>query len=352
MYKLNQFGIFLLLAVLLYASCKNNGKNDASSTKAEALDTSLKIEAYIVRPTTLTAYIEAAGSLLPYEETEVRSEINGRVTGLYVREGSYVQKGSLLVKLFDSDLQAQLKKLQVQLKMAEKTVERQKELLKISGISEQEVDLSELQVSNLMADIQLVKVNIGRTVVKAPFSGRLGLKQISNGAYITPATLITTLRQTNQLKLGFNVPEMYSARLQSGQTVQFKLANSPKLYNAVISATEAAVEENTRNLAVRAIVTTSGKELLPGEFAKVSIAMGGNNETIQIPTQSVVPIGRKKQVFILKSGKASAVDIITGVRDSSRVEVLSGLQYGDTVLTTGLLFVKQGSEITVSKISE
>jgi membrane fusion protein (multidrug efflux system) len=160
------------------------------------------------------------------------------------------------------------------------------------------------------------------------------------------------LRQTNQLKLGFNVPEMYSARLQSGQTVQFKLANSPKLYNAVISATEAAVEENTRNLAVRAIVTTSGKELLPGEFAKVSIAMGGNNETIQIPTQSVVPIGRKKQVFILKSGKASAVDIITGVRDSSRVEVLSGLQYGDTVLTTGLLFVKQGSEITVSKISE
>jgi membrane fusion protein, multidrug efflux system len=342
------------LCCLLFslAACNNKKVKDAPPPSGTATSVPpIRVEAYVVKPSSLTTTIESAGSLLPFEETEIRSEISGRVVGLYLKEGSYVNKGTLLVKLFDGDLQAQLKKLQVQLKIAEKTVERQRELLTISGISQQEVDLSELQVNNLKADIELVKVNISRTQIRAPFSGKLGLKSISTGAYITPTNVVSSLSQVNQLKLAFNIPEMYSAQVHPGQTVQFSLAGSSKNYLATISATEGTVEESTRNLAIRAVVKADRSNLVPGEFAKVKIVLGENSNAIMIPTQSIVPQGRIKQVFAFKDGKAYPIEITTGTRDSSNVEVLSGLKYGDTIVTSGLLFIKPGSAIAVSKVN-
>lgn len=346
-----KLGLLCLFIFTAMPACKDKKEKDNSPSQTGNNNQPIRTEAYVVKPTNLTATIEAAGSLLPFEETEIRSEISGRVVGLYLHEGHYVSRGTLLVKLFDGDLQAQLKKLQVQLKIAEKTVERQQELLKISGISQQEVDLSELQVNNLKADIELVRVNISRTQIRAPFSGKMGLKKISNGAYITPALVLSTLRQVNQLKLSFNIPEMYSAQVHQGQTVQFSLAGATKNYFATISATETAVEENTRNLSVRAVVKSADNTLVPGEFAKVKIVLGENSNAIMIPTQSIVPQGRIKQIFTLKDGKATPVEIITGTRDSSNVEVLSGLKYGDTVITSGLLFVRPGSTVTLSKVN-
>jgi membrane fusion protein, multidrug efflux system len=343
---------WLFCLLFSFAACNNKKAKDLPPQSGAATSVPpINIEAYVVKPSSLTSTIESAGSLLPFEETEIRSEISGRVVGLYLREGNYVSKGTLLVKLFDGDLQAQLKKLQVQLKIAEKTVERQRELLTISGISQQEVDLSELQANNLKADIELVKVNISRTQIRAPFSGKLGLKTISMGAYLTPSTAVSKLSQVNQLKLAFNIPEMYSAQVHPGQTVQFNLAGSSKNYFATISATEGTVEESTRNLAIRAIVKAGSSNLVPGEFAKVKIVLGENTKAIMIPTQSIVPQGRIKQVFTIKEGKAAPVEIITGTRDSSNVEVLSGLNYGDTILTSGLLFVKPGSAVRVSKVN-
>ena len=185
----------------LMFSCKEEKKNVAGRPRRNM---PLQAEAYIVRSTTLSENIEVPGTILPFEETQILAEIPGRVVKLNIPEGSFVQQGTLLVKLFDDDLQAQLKKLEVQLQIAEKTFERYKELLKISGISQQEVDLSELQVNNLKADIDLVKVNISKTEIRAPFSGRIGLKNVSLGAYISPAVLITTI---SQIKIRFS-PEL------------------------------------------------------------------------------------------------------------------------------------------------
>jgi len=157
----------------------------------------------------LAENLEVPGTLQPFEETEIRPEISGRLISLKIVEGGSVQKGALLAKLFDEDLQAQLNKLKVQLEIAQKTLERQRELLKIQGISQQEVDLSELQANNIKADMELVRVNISKTEIRAPYSGLLGLRNVSLGAYVTPTTLLTTLRQVNQLKLDFMVPEKY-----------------------------------------------------------------------------------------------------------------------------------------------
>ena len=215
-----------------------------------------------MKPSSISEKLEVTGNILPFESTEIKPEISGRVVYLNIKEGAMVSKGQLLVKLFDGDLQAQLKKLLVQLQIAEKTEERQRELLKISGISQQDYDLSVLQLNNIKADIELTRVNIAKTEIRAPYAGKLGLKNISPGAYISPTNILTTISQVNQLKIEFSIPEKYSSQIRNGMEVNFTMEGSPEIYKAAISATESSVEQNTRNLKIRALV--KGKRQIPG----------------------------------------------------------------------------------------
>lgn len=338
--------------LLLLTACGGNDKNDntQSNPGSPAKQPPIPVEVMIVSEQKLSTNIEAPGSLMAYESTEIHPEISGRLVNLNVREGAYVTKGTLLAKLYDGDLQAQLRKLQVQLKIAEQTENRQAQLLKIQGISQQDYDLSLLQVHNIHADIEIINATISKTAIRAPFSGKLGLKNISPGAFITPATIITIISQVNQLKLQFSVPEKYSSQIKTGQYINFYIDGSAKTYQANVSATEVSIEENTRSLSVRAIVKSQDPFLIPGAFTKVKIEMSKNEQAIMIPTESIVPLGRKKQIFQFKSGKAMVTEITTGIRDSSNIQILSGLNSGDTVITTGLLFLKPGSDVKILKI--
>ncbi len=310
----------------------------------------LQAEGFIVKTKILSENIEVPGTILPFETTEIRPEISGRIVALNIPEGHIVQKGTLLVKLFDGDLQAQLKKLEVQLSIAQKTLERQKALLEISGISRQEYDLSELQANNLNADIELVKVNIEKTKIVAPYTGKMGLRNISLGAYVTPTNILTTISQVNDLKLEFTVPEKYSENMTKGKAVQFSVNESDKKYNAVITATESTIEANTRSLRVRAVVKGTRAELVAGGFAKVALQPGkGNQESLIIPTQAVIPEARNKKVIVYREGKPEFKVVTTGIRDSSYVQVLDGLNAGDTVITTALLAIRPESKVTLTK---
>ena len=201
---MKKFSLSLALMLALSA-CEE--KKDTKKPQDASKSGPVSVEAIVIKATTVSESIEVAGNILPYELTEIRPEISGRVIQLNFKEGSTVAKDVLLLKLFDGDLQAQLKKLKVQLQIAEKTEERQKELLKISGISQQDYDLSLLQVNNIKADIELTMVNIGKTEIRAPYAGRMGLRNISLGAYITPANILTTLSQVNMKKISFSIPE-------------------------------------------------------------------------------------------------------------------------------------------------
>lgn len=344
--------VSIIVLSSIIVSCKNEKKQNAPANNRAAGggNRPVQAEAFIVRTRPLSESLEVPGTLLPYEETEIRPEISGRVVSLNIPEGSFVQKGTLLVKLFDEDLQAELKKLQVQLQIAEKTAERQKELLKISGISQQEYDLSELQVSNLKADIDLTKVSISKTEIRAPFAGRIGLKSISNGAYVTPTTLITSISQVNQLKLEFTVPEKYSKDMMRGRKVNFTVAGSDQTFTASVLATESLIEANTRTLRIRAVVQGKHQLLVPGAFAKVLLTFGKNNESLVVPSQSVIPQARNKRVIVYQGGKANFAVVTTGIRDSSFVQILDGLKEGDTVLTTALLAVRPESQIKLIKV--
>ena len=342
--------VFSFVLSFILISCKSEKKDNAAAAAPGRADKSVQAEAFVVRTKPLSENLEIPGTLLPFEETEIRPEISGRVVWLNIPEGSFVQKGTLLVKLFDNDLQAQLKKLQVQLQIAQKTAERQKELLKINGISQQEYDLSELQVSNLNADIELTQVSISKTEIRAPFAGRIGLKNISNGAYVTPTTLLTTISQVSQLKMEFSVPEKYSEYMRKGRTVNFSVAGSDKNFTASVLATESNIEANTRTLKVRTVVQGQHNLLVPGAFAKVSLQLGKNDHSLIVPSQSVIPEARNKKVIVYKGGIASFAVVTTGIRDSSYVQVLDGVQEGDTVLTTALLAVRPDSKIKLTKV--
>lgn len=344
----NFFSVLILVTSLV--SCGSDKKKTPAAL-TQAAQPPLEVEAMVVKPSSIEEMVEISGTILANESTEIRPEISGRIVQLNLREGVIVPKGSLLVKIYDGDLQAQLKKLQVQLQIAQKTEDRQKELLAIGGIAQQDYDLSLLQVSNIKADIELTQVSISKTEIRAPYTGRLGLKNISPGAYISPSTLLTTITEVKQMKIEFSVPEKYSTQIRNGMSVIFTLEGSGKTYKANVLAKESYVDEATRNLKIRAVVQNPDEFMVPGTFAKVNMILGRNDNALLVPNNAVVPQARNKQVAVYRGGLAVMTNITTGVRDSSRIQVITGLNAGDTVITSGLLFVKNDSKIKLSKIN-
>ncbi len=343
--------LFLLLSLTTFIFCKGTKNNPSSPSASAAPPPALSVEAMVAGTQSLSANIEVPGTILAFETTEIHPEVSGRLVSLNVREGGNVSQGALLAKLYDGDLQAQIRKIDVQLKIAEQTEKRQAELLKIQGISQQEYDLSLLQVHNFKADKDIIRESIRKTEIRAPFSGKLGLKNVSPGAYVIPSTVITSISQVNKLKVQFNVPERYGSQLKNGLPVSFSVDGSSTTYIAHIIATEVQIDENTRSLAVRATINHQDKLLIPGTFAKVKIVLGENANALLVPNNAILPIGRKKQIYIYKGGKAMATDITTGVRDSTNIQVVSGLNVGDTVIISGILFLRPGIDVKISKLN-
>lgn len=309
-----------------------------------------RVDGFVVQTETLSESIEIPGTLVADDETEIHPEVSGRITGLYIREGAYVGKGAVLAKLYDGDLQAQKRKLEVQMKIAQQTENRHEQLVKIGGISKQDYELTALQVSNLRADLDIINTAIAKTVVRAPFSGKLGLKEISLGAYVTPQSVIASIQKTSELKLDFNVPEKYTSQIKRGQYVNFRVEGSERAYSAVVSATESGIEQATRSLMVRATVRGDATGLVPGNFAKVRLSFAPDDNALMVPTQAIIPQARGKKVVVYRNGTATFTEVVTGVRDSSMVQIVSGLNQGDTIVVTGLLSIKPDAKVTIKNI--
>lgn len=341
-----------LIIVLAFISCKQKKENTPPAGRQGGGSQVLSLEGLVASTKTINAQIEVPGTILANESTEIHPEVSGRVVHLNIKEGAFVSQGTLLAKLYDEDLQAQMKKLDVQLKIADQTEKRQSQLLKIQGISQQDYDLSLLQVHNLNADMDIVKTAIRKTEIRAPFSGKLGLKNISPGAYVTPTTIATTISQVSQLKLQFSIPEKYGAQLKNGQNIDFTIDGVQKKFIATIIATESGITENTRSLAVRALIKNKDESLLPGAFAKVKLALEKSEDAIMIPNSSVLPQGRAKFIYLYKAGKAKQTEITTGVRDSTNIQALTGISKGDTVITTGLLYLRPDVDVKLTKLAQ
>ena len=288
--------------------------------------------------------ISASGSTVANDHVEIRSEISGIITRLNIPEGSVVQKGFLIAKIKDDDILAQLKKIEIEEALAAQTETRHRKLLDINAISKEEYEISQSKVLTLKADKDLLKVQLARTEIRAPFSGKLSLRNISLGAYVTPANIITTLTQYNPIKIDFTTPERYMNEIKVGSTISFKTDGSGEVHTAKVTAIDPSIDANLRTLKVRALAPNPSNTLIPGMFVNV-MADIKRNQTIMIPTEAVIPMVEGMEVYVKRNGKAQLVKVETGYRDVSKVEILKGLSIGDTVITSGLVTLKVGDTV-------
>lgn len=350
--SLSQHKIFIpliLLSVASLAACKS--KQEKTTTNAKAgKGNNLVAEAYVTRNETFEHEYTASGSLLPNEEIEVHPEISGRVTSINFKEGAPVRKGQLLIQLYAADIQAQIQKLRAQRQLQVKNAQRGKELLNIGGISRQEYETTQTEISSIDADIAMAQAQMRATKILAPFDGVIGIRNISVGAVITPTTLITTIQQVNPLKIDFTVPSEYKDNLANGKNVLFTISDNLDTFSGKIKSIDPGANPNTRTIRVQATVPNPGNKFTAGSFARVIIPFESDNNAILIPSQAVIPTTREKKVAVIRNGKAEMLTVTLGVRTEDKVEIMQGLSAGDTVIITGLMQVKPGMDVKVSKL--
>jgi membrane fusion protein (multidrug efflux system) len=291
--------------------------------------------------------VEVNGSVAAKDFVELRPEINGRVVFLQIPEGKQVQAGTVLAKLNDADLQAQLEKIKVQLELATINEQRNLQLLKVKGINQSDYDISLQQVKSSKADLSYTQSLIDKTIIKAPFTGQLGLRQISLGAFINTTTTIATLQKTDHLNIDFTLPEIYGAYVKVGKRVKLEgISESKQKLTATIIAIEPQIIATTRNIKVRA--TLQGK-MSPGAYVKVYLSDNLQKPSILVPANVLIPESKNKQIVLVKNGVAHLVEVQTGYRSATSVEITKGVNVGDTVVVAGMLFVRDGNKIKIGK---
>jgi len=310
----------------------------------------LNVTAEVIKPRNLTDEIVVTGRLIPDEEVSLSFESSGKIISINFTEGAPVTKGQLLAKVNDGPLQAQLKKLESQLQLAQDRVYRQSALLEKDAVSKEAYEEAQTNLASLKADIDLMKANIAQTELRAPFDGIIGLRQVSEGAYASTGTVVATLTKITPLKIEFAVPERYTNSVKPGMNLTFNVEGELERLNAKIYATESKVDQATHTFPVRARYANPQGKLFPGRFTNIHLKTLEIAEAIAIPTESIVPEMGVDKVFLYKNGKAQPVAITKGIRNEARVQVLQGLSYGDTIITSGTMQLRTGLPVTLDEV--
>jgi len=335
----------VLIAGLLSVSCKKSSVQNNSMNRQRVP----VVEVLVVQPRPADEMADVVGTLLPAEEVELRPEVPGKITELNFSEGSFVRKGQLLVKLKDDDIEAQIKKTNLQLDMAEKDEFRKRKLLEIQGVSQEEYDAALQLVNTLRADRDLLKARIDQMRIYAPFDGRIGLRSVSPGAYVSPSNVIATLQQTNPMKLEFSVPERLASGVTVGKNVQFTVGDSKAVFSGRIYATEPGIDPSTRSLKARALVSNPEGKLMSGSFARINLLLEHFPEAFVIPAQALVPKLNGQMVYLVEKGRCISSDVDITMRTDSSVVVTRGLKTGDSLIISGLLQVRVNAPVNVMR---
>jgi len=311
----------------------------------------LSVDAIILKPSQLDNKLNVTGSVLPNESLELKSEVSGKITAIYFREGKSVRKGDLLFETNADEIEAQLEKQRYNRKLNEDNEFRQRKLLEKDAISQEEYDNALNRLNTAEADILLLETQLNKTRIRAPFDGVIGLRFVSEGAYISPSTVIATLYNISPAKIEFAVPGRYSTQITPGKKIRFTIESDLKTYEGAVYAIEPRIDPDTRTLKIRALADNRSGVLLPGQFIKVELILESMSNAILVPTEAVIPEQAGKKVYILDKGKAKEIFIETGIRTANSLEVLSGLKANDTLLTTGILQLRPGMDVQIAKLN-
>lgn len=347
MSKTNLVIIVSVICVLLFLVVRKimtgTEKTPAAAQKKGGGD--VMSEIMIAKDTLITYELQATGTVRPNEEVDIISEYPGKITGIYFKEGTTVEKGSLLFKLDDAELKAREKKLEVGAALAKQNEQRLEVLLAKGGASQQDYDEASNNLQSIEADLELIHVQLSKTEIRAPFAGKVGLRKVSEGAYVSANTVLTALQDVSRVKIDFSLPEKYASIVNAGQQISFSVENDTLRFTANILATEPSVDPATRSIMVRAITGNAQRRLIPGTSSTITIALTDAHRSIMVPTNALIPQSAGFTAFTLKNGKAEQVTLKTGYRDVGNVQVLEGLNAGDTLLTTNMLMLRPGVSV-------
>lgn len=334
------------IAFITYRIVENKSGDESSKGK-DKKNKSISVNGIVVKAQTFDNTLSLSGSIEANEQVDIRSEVSGIVEGIYFKEGSKVGKGQLLFKVNDLELRAQLAQAKTKEGLASENERRAKLLLQKEAISQEEYDIARADYKLSQAQVQLIQAQIAKTSVRAPFSGKIGLRSISTGTYISPSILVAKLVNISQLKITFSVPEKYASQVKPSSNLSFTVSGSAEKYTAKIYAIEPEIQIATRTLQVRAIAENKDGKLLPGTFANVELPLEIIKDAIVVPTEAIIPVQNGKKVFISNMGKAKEVMIETATRTDASILVLSGLKTGDTLLTSGVMSLKSDDVVKV-----
>lgn len=343
-------GILVLLGLLAIPKIWSSNGESTGEAQSNSGNAPLAVNVHLVEPEVFENKIFTTGTLLANESVDLRSEISGKIVELRLEEGREVRKGEILIKINDSELQAQLEQAEYRINLAEVREQRQKQLLERGGISQEDYDATLNELNVLRAEADLIKAQIEKTEILAPFDGIVGLRYVSNGSYISPTSEIANLQSINPIKIEFSVPERYAGVVENGDRVIFNVQGQEDDFEASIYAIEPRIETQTRTLRIRALADNVEGKLIPGAFANLELILEEIENALMIPTISVIPELNGQKVFVLKDGQVEEQQVSTGIRTASHVQVTEGLAPGDTVLTTGLLQVRVGTEVRVDEV--
>jgi membrane fusion protein (multidrug efflux system) len=340
-FKNYRWFVLALSIPLALTGCKGDLQEQTGKSGPKAIT----VGGLIIQPRLLENNILTTGNVISNEEVELRSEVPGRITAINFDEGSHVNKGSLLLKIDDRELQAQLKKLQVDEKQAKDDLYRKEKLLELKAVSQEEFDKAFNTHGIALAEIELIRTQISKTEIYAPFSGQIGLRQVSQGGFVSSSTLVARLQQTDPVKIDFAIPEKYRGKVQKGTRIKFRVEGIDSLFTGHIYAIEPKIDPTTRNVSLRALCPNPLGILIPGSFAKVDIVLDNIQNALVIPSEAIIPQMTGEKVFVCTNGKARSQIIQTGIRTEREVEVTEGLNPGDTLITTGLLQLREGAAV-------
>ncbi|MDR3366377.1 MAG: efflux RND transporter periplasmic adaptor subunit [Prevotellaceae bacterium] len=331
-----------------------NSGNSAQESKAAEVSPQkrppLSVRSVLISPKPIIEYITSSGTLTASEEVDLSFESSGRITVLNIDEGQKVQKGALLAKINDNELQAQRDKINVQLKLAEDREQRQRTLLEREAISRESYEQSLAEMQALKADLAQIEAKIEKSSIVAPFDGIIGLRYTSEGAFVSPGTLVTKLICISPLKVDFSIPERYAGNVHTGMTVFFAVDGYLKPFEAKVYAIEPRVDSKTRTITMRAMYANTREILKPGRYVSVELQLKLFNDAISIPTEALIPEMDGNLVYLYRSGKAQPVAVQTGIRTETEIQITSGLAVGDTLITSGILQLRTGLPVQLAEI--
>jgi len=338
-------------ALSYWVGTRSAGTTAASVSQAPAAThvPGIIVEASKVSLVKLPSALTAVGSLRSDETVVLRPEIVGRVSEILFKEGERVAQGNALARLDDSVQRADFDRARANHVLSKSKYERAIDLRNQGFISSQAKDEAENTLKVAEADLELAKARLAKTEIRAPFSGTVGLRQVSVGEYVKEGQDIVNLESLDSLKVDFRVPEIYLSQVRNGQTLQITLDAIPdRAYDGRVFAINPLIDANGRSIVIRAQVPNRDGNLRPGMFARVRLFTSESKEAIVIPEESLFPLGDDKYVYKVVEGKATRQKVAIGLRREGRVEIVSGLAPEDVVVTAGVIKLREGAPVTIA----